>query len=62
MNAVRVVPAFDVVEDNAPGLLGALELMPVDSFGLSGFEKGLGCGFVPTVSFPGHILDVTHGR
>lgn len=43
MDAVRIVPAFDVI-NNAPGLVGAMELMPVDTLGLNRFEKGLRYG------------------
>lgn len=44
MPPVRVVEAFDVVEDGGSGLVPVGEAGPVEEFGLEGGEKRLGYG------------------
>ena len=61
MDSVCVVPPFDVVEDHAPGLVTAGELLEADAFRFDGLEEGLRYGVVPAVSLARHTLGCPDG-
>ena len=62
MNFVRIVPAINEAENDAPGVASGPELMRVNAIGLDSLEKVLRHRIVPSISLARHGLGSLHGR